>query len=169
MSWITSHASSSEALNETVRPAGDLANMKLTPESGSIADRCRGVRESLVTLAQEDDTRQFPLLISGLEDILERFILWAGNMGAWHPLRSRMSLDSRLSESPEVRHQIYQLLKDLYEAIQDGENPSNFSGLEFPLIRYSETGIFRGPQHQDCYFRCYAGFYSHTRRSRIRR
>lgn len=126
MSRIASFSSSSDSLKETAGPSGDLTKVKLPPESGSIADRCRGVRESLVTLAQEDGTKQFPLLIPGLEDILERFILWAGNMGAWHSPLSRMSLDSRLSESPEVRHQICQLLKDLYEVIQDGENPSNF-------------------------------------------
>lgn len=142
MARIASPASSSESLKETIGPSGDLTKVKLTPESESIADRCRSVRESLVTLAQENDTKQFPLLIPGLEDILERFILWAGNMGAWHPPHSRMSLDSRLSESPEVRHQIFQLLKDLYQAIQDCKNAPNFPGLEFPLIKYSEPGMF---------------------------
>lgn len=156
MSRNASNASSSEPLDETVGPAGDLAKMNLTSESRSIADRCRGVSESLVTLAQGKDTRQFPLLLPNLEDILDRFILWAGNMGAWHPPYSRMSLESRLSESPEVRQQISQLLIDLYEAIKDGKSTPILPGLDFTLIQQSENGMFRGRQQQDHCHRVHA-------------
>lgn len=163
--------SSSGPLDGTIGPADELATMKLTPQSGSIADYCRGVRKSLVALTQAEDTRQFPLLLPDLEDILDRFILWAGNMGAWHPPHSRMSLDSRLSESPEVRHQISQLLKDLSEAIQDGRSPSILPGFEFALTKHSENGMFRGQQQDHClqFYAgpCYAGPCFHTGRSRI--
>lgn len=146
-SRVTSHASSSE---RTVGPAGELAKVKHTPESGTIADHCRDVRESLVTLTQGEDTRGVQPLLPDLEDILDRFTLWTGNMGAWHPPHSRMSLDSRLSESPEVRHQISQLLHNLYESIQDGKSTSNFQGSSsnIPLINNSENGpgLFRGRQ-----------------------
>lgn len=161
------HATSSDPLDGTIGPAGELTTMKLTPQSGSIADYCRGVRKSLVALTQGEDTRQFPLLLPDLEDILDRFILWAGNMGAWHPPHSRMSLDSRLSESPEVRHQISQLLKDLYEAIQDGRTPLTLPRLKFTLIKYSENGMFRGRRQQGHWLHFYAGACYHTGRSRI--
>lgn len=167
MSRIASNASSSEPLDGTVGLAGDLAKMNLICESGSIADRCRGVRESLVTLAQGKDTRQFPLLLPDLEDILDRFILWTGNMGAWHPPYSRMSLESRLSDSPEVQQQISQLLIDLYEAIQDGKSTPISPRLDFSLIEPSENGMFRGRQQQDHCHRVHARFCYRSGRSSL--
>lgn len=111
--------------------------MELEPKSGSIAAYCQVVHETLLTMAHGEEARRFPLLLPGLENIVERFILWAGNMGAMHPPHSRMSLDSRLAESPEVRHQISELLEDLYGAVKDCKPTRKTSALECSLIKHS--------------------------------
>lgn len=121
---MAAHASSSEPLVGTlaVRRSDDVAAIMLKQSSGSIANHCKRVRERLVTMSRREDAKQYLPLLPGLEDILDRFILWTGNMGALHPPHSRMSLDSRLSGSPEVGHQIYEQLEDLYGALRDGKS-----------------------------------------------
>ncbi|RTE79761.1 hypothetical protein BHE90_005740 [Fusarium euwallaceae] len=57
-----------------------------------------------------------PLAIT---DVLERFVLWAGNLGAFHGPTTRLSLDYRLSENPEVRDEILTQLGDICEATDD--------------------------------------------------
>ncbi|RSL54254.1 hypothetical protein CEP54_010007 [Fusarium duplospermum] len=52
-------------------------------------------------------------------DVLERFVLWAGNLGAFHGPTARLSLDYRLSENPEVRDEILTQLGDICEATDD--------------------------------------------------
>jgi hypothetical protein len=53
--------------------------------------------------------------ISKAEDNLSRFRIWAGNIGAFHSLPSRVSADFRLREAPEVRSRILELLDDISE------------------------------------------------------
>lgn len=57
-----------------------------------------------------------PLAIT---DILEKFVLWAGNLGALQGPTTRLSLDYRLSENPEVRDEIITQLEDICEATDD--------------------------------------------------
>ncbi|KAJ3537897.1 hypothetical protein NM208_g6131 [Fusarium decemcellulare] len=52
-------------------------------------------------------------------DVLEKFVLWAGNLGALQGPTTRLSLDYRLSESPEVRDEILMQLEDIREATDD--------------------------------------------------
>ena len=54
-----------------------------------------------------------------LIDSLERFLLWAGNIGAAVDPRKTNSLEARLKDAPEVKEQIYDLLCDLHEALDD--------------------------------------------------
>lgn len=54
-----------------------------------------------------------------LIDSLERFQLWAGNIGAAVDPRKKNSLEARLKDAPEVKEQIYDLLCDLHEALDD--------------------------------------------------
>lgn len=140
ISEFASPASFSEPMDGAVGLVGDLVTMELTRKSGSIADHCQGVRESLLTMIHGEDARRFQLLLPGLENILDKFILWAGNMGALHPPHSRMSLESRLAGSPEVRHQISELLEDLYGAVQDCKTTRNISAADFPLIKHTGSG-----------------------------
>lgn len=48
-----------------------------------------------------------------VNDELERFRLWIGNIGALHRPQSSMSLESRLREAKDVLGHILQLLNDL--------------------------------------------------------
>ncbi|RYP44264.1 hypothetical protein DL768_009268 [Monosporascus sp. mg162] len=86
-------------------------------------------------------------------DALERFKLWAGNIGAVHPADSKLSLEFRLAAAPELLEQVSDLLDDLIEALDDckslteafvsysmlmdGEETSSISGVEddsFPTV-----------------------------------
>ncbi|UKZ79467.1 hypothetical protein TrVFT333_007222 [Trichoderma virens FT-333] len=52
-------------------------------------------------------------------DALERFALWAGSLGALREPTSKLSLEYRLLEAPEIRNQIHKQLDYLIEAIDD--------------------------------------------------
>ena len=52
-------------------------------------------------------------------DSLERFTLWAGNLGAMHAPSSRLSLDFRLLDAEDIRRQISRQLDEIIEAIED--------------------------------------------------
>ncbi|OTA88374.1 hypothetical protein M434DRAFT_80404, partial [Hypoxylon sp. CO27-5] len=89
----------------------------------SISERSREVRKSLENLKSQiqKETREDQLLIQPdvIEDILDRYSLWTGNLGALHEPTNRLSLDCRLSAAPEIRDQICEFLDDLQEAIDD--------------------------------------------------
>ncbi|KLU83002.1 hypothetical protein MAPG_02069 [Magnaporthiopsis poae ATCC 64411] len=58
-------------------------------------------------------------LARDVTDALDRFGLWAGNLGALLPLTSRLSLDRRLADAPETSERICEVLDDLGEAVSD--------------------------------------------------
>ncbi|KAI0832188.1 hypothetical protein F5Y06DRAFT_290453 [Hypoxylon sp. FL0890] len=76
----------------------------------SISERSREVKKSLRDLKDqiEKETRKDQLLIQAdaIEDILDRYSLWTGNLGALHEPANKLSLDSRLLTAPEIRNQI---------------------------------------------------------------
>ena len=57
--------------------------------------------------------------IESLVDVSERFGLWARNIGALHPPESKLSLDSRRQNAPEIQEWVSELLDDLTEALND--------------------------------------------------
>lgn len=59
-------------------------------------------------------------------DKLERFILWAGNLGALQRPQSKLSLDSRLASSRDVRDFICTELQDLFMALRDRMLPITY-------------------------------------------
>lgn len=59
------------------------------------------------------------MAVNAVIDAMERFILWTGNLGALQDPKSKLSLDHRLLEAPEIRNQIYQQLDHMLEAIHD--------------------------------------------------
>ncbi|KAI9368518.1 hypothetical protein BJX61DRAFT_212882 [Aspergillus egyptiacus] len=52
--------------------------------------------------------------------IQERYEQWAGNLGAFQPSRSALSLDHRLRDSSQVRNLVHSTLQDLHISIQTG-------------------------------------------------
>jgi hypothetical protein len=54
-----------------------------------------------------------------LQDIFERFQLWVGSVGASIDARSKLSLEWRLRDAPEIRERIVELQSDLVEALDD--------------------------------------------------
>lgn len=85
----------------------------------SIADRSWDIRQSLLDLLDKARTTEASIEPQEVEDILDRFKLWTGNLGALHQAQKRISLESRLADSPEVQGQICEQLEDMQEAIQD--------------------------------------------------
>lgn len=53
-------------------------------------------------------------------DALDRFYLWAGNLGALREPNSQLSLENRLAEAPEIRIHIHRQLDNILESIDDG-------------------------------------------------
>lgn len=94
----------------------------------SIASKSRDVRQRLVDLTsylaghQHDGDDRVAGQGATMLDALERFTLWAGNMGAMHSRPSKLSLDQRLAPAPEVHELVCQLLDDLAEALDDRMN-----------------------------------------------
>lgn len=90
----------------------------------AICDCYTSCRASFKTLeaALRNPTRDFgeQLTITSLRDEHGRFEVWAGNVGARHGSKSRVSLDHRLRESSFYRDSIIRLLKDLEETLQKG-------------------------------------------------
>ncbi|KAH6984297.1 hypothetical protein BKA56DRAFT_614044 [Ilyonectria sp. MPI-CAGE-AT-0026] len=58
-------------------------------------------------------------LIASIEDARERFLLWAGNVGALNHPEARLSLEHRLRDLPEVLEQIWKYLGELREALDE--------------------------------------------------
>ncbi|KAI0009575.1 hypothetical protein F4779DRAFT_364514 [Xylariaceae sp. FL0662B] len=78
-----------------------------------------GLSDLKDNLERKSDSDEFPIQQDTIEDILDRFLLWAGNLGALLDSTNPRSLDSRLSASPEIYEQICEFLGDLREAIHD--------------------------------------------------
>jgi hypothetical protein len=102
--------------------------MNASTEPRSLADQAVTVKKSLlqaVSLAKKLKAYPPETRASEVIDILERFTLWAGNLGALLSPQSKLSLDARLSDAPEIREWISEQLKDLQEAIDDCEKISS--------------------------------------------
>lgn len=74
----------------------------------------------LITLIEEqNEDTSFGLQSSVVSDYLDRFSLWAGNVGAMHSPHSPSSLDQQLLEAADILEQIKRQLDELIEAIGD--------------------------------------------------
>lgn len=93
--------------------------MPQSSDRRSIADRSWDVRQSILDLLDKSKTVEAPVQPQKVEDVLDKFKLWAGNLGALHQAHKRLSLESRLADSPEVQDEICEQLDDMQEAIQD--------------------------------------------------
>lgn len=88
----------------------------------TLPQKSRTVQKCFVDLINYLENNDVPNVISPSEitDALERFALWAGNLGALRGPTSKLSLEYRLAEAPEIRSQIHRQLDYLLEAIDDG-------------------------------------------------
>ena len=89
----------------------------------TISAKSRVVRQNLIDLTNlkndEYKDRFSDLQRSTATDCLDRFSLWAGNMGAMRSPQSPLSLDQRLHEAEDIREQINRQLDEIIEAIVD--------------------------------------------------
>lgn len=92
-------------------------------DNETISGRCRNIRKQLTDLltALENGSAQVSTTVtsSSIKDVVERFMLWAGNLGALRKPASKLSLDSRLACSSDLRDYICTELEDMSEAIED--------------------------------------------------
>lgn len=73
-----------------------------------ISDHCHAIKKSLNDFGgQPSDARD------KVADLIARFQLWAGNLGAFHHPSQKLSLDARVAQSPEIRDEILRHLQDI--------------------------------------------------------
>ncbi|KAF2193836.1 hypothetical protein K469DRAFT_712676 [Zopfia rhizophila CBS 207.26] len=84
----------------------------------SVLERCRACITTLKTIVStlsDPDRQKGRVHHNQVNDELERFSLWMGNIGALHRPESSMSLESRLREADDVLIHILELLDDMNE------------------------------------------------------
>lgn len=85
----------------------------------SISARSGDIDENLGYLKDRAKEIENHHLASEISDVKARFHLWAGNVGAFHYPSEALSLDSRVSQSSEIRDLILEHLEDLRQASAD--------------------------------------------------
>ncbi|KAJ0358948.1 hypothetical protein COL26b_014437, partial [Colletotrichum chrysophilum] len=85
-----------------------------------ISQVARACHDGLSSLAKESNHVQASLK-DGLEqrdvqELIQRFEQWAGNLGVFQQSSSKLSLDYRLRDSPKVRAPILNMLADFKES-----------------------------------------------------
>ncbi|KAK1780353.1 hypothetical protein QBC45DRAFT_485207 [Copromyces sp. CBS 386.78] len=92
-------------------------------EQETISSKSRSIRQRLTDLVKTLEADSSPVSTSvsplSLKDVSERFMLWAGNLGALHKPTAKLSLDARLASSEDLRDFIYGQLDDMTEALAD--------------------------------------------------
>ncbi|KAL7896624.1 hypothetical protein HDV64DRAFT_253970 [Trichoderma sp. TUCIM 5745] len=100
--------------------------MTTTTPPVTISAQSQSVRQrflNLIRLSNENiSALAFNIPSTAIVDCLERFSLWAGNMGAMHNPLTPLSLDQRLFQAADIRQQIYRQLDEIEEAIDDLTN-----------------------------------------------
>jgi hypothetical protein len=86
----------------------------------TIPQKVRAIRQALQSL--EDATSRQPagpISAADITNASERFSLWAGNLGALREPTSKLSLERRLLDAPDIRKQICQQLDYMTEGVSD--------------------------------------------------
>jgi hypothetical protein len=99
-------------------------------DSGEFAVKVSGLISDLERAATDihcDDTTHELNQIhqSILQDNVDRFKLWAGSLGAFHPSSDPRSLAHRLRKAPQVRSRVNDLLAALSESLDEGKSRSS--------------------------------------------
>ena len=91
----------------------------------AIADHSRIAKTSLAQLLSQVKAKapdsKLTIQPSSIEDLLDKFNLWTGSLGALQAPSKKLSLDYRLQDALDIRDQICEYLENLQEAIQDRE------------------------------------------------
>ncbi|KAI1389423.1 uncharacterized protein F4822DRAFT_199741 [Hypoxylon trugodes] len=100
----------------------------------SISSKChnliRKLNDLIDLLKEKEATDGVVVTPTSVSDVLDRFSLWCGNLGALHKPTKKLSLDQRLADAPDVKDQILVNIDDFNEAIEDlsgiilGDNPN---------------------------------------------
>lgn len=90
-----------------------MGGVSISEKSHEVKRGILSLLESLKTKDQEDQH------MTVLEDLFYRFKLWASNLGAFHQPAKKISLDYRLSDSPQIRDNIYKHLDDLNKGLDN--------------------------------------------------
>ncbi|CCC13791.1 unnamed protein product [Sordaria macrospora k-hell] len=100
-------------------------------DNETISGRCRKIQQKLKGLLAVLENGSAPVSTTvtapSVQDAFERFMLWAGNLGALRKPTSKLSLDTRLANSQEVRDYIDREIKNMCEALEDLMNIVNGS------------------------------------------
>jgi hypothetical protein len=80
---------------------------------------CIANLNTIVSTLADSGSRKGPAYDVQVDDHLERFTLWMGNIGALHQPESPMSLESRLCEANDVLTYVLELLDDLKDVTRD--------------------------------------------------
>lgn len=81
---------------------------------------CIGALKTIVSILANSNSQKTLTHHGRFNDELERFSLWAGNIGALHRPESPMSVESRLHEVRDVLTHVLELLQDLNEVVREG-------------------------------------------------
>ncbi|KAI1657023.1 hypothetical protein F4813DRAFT_88792 [Daldinia decipiens] len=115
--------------------------MALPTHRASIFERCCDVKQRLEILKDEveNETQSDRLLTqpNAVDDILDRYLLWAGNLGVLYPPTDQFSLERLLSIIPEARDQMYDFLDDILNAINEWRD-------KLPVNRLDQTDMTAG-------------------------
>ncbi|KAF1948434.1 hypothetical protein CC80DRAFT_431567 [Byssothecium circinans] len=109
----------------------------------SVSEQCRTcitILKTIVSTLSDPNKHKGRIHHEQVNDELERFSLWIGNIGAMHFPESPMSLESRLCEANDISTHVLELLNDLNEVT--GELLEIVSGKR-------EGGVVSMPQYDD--------------------
>ncbi|KAI0845027.1 hypothetical protein F5Y00DRAFT_273405 [Daldinia vernicosa] len=107
-------------------------------QNENISERSRKVKKLFtdlkVQLDGETDTVSYLVGSDAVQDALDRFLLWSGNLGALHLPENKLSLDYRVRAAPEIRDQICEFLDDLQVSIEELTEASIISTLNMESL-----------------------------------
>lgn len=96
----------------------------------SVSEQCRSCITNLKAIIlnlSDPDKQKGRVRREQVNDELERFSLWTGNIGAIHLPESPMSLESRLCEVNDVLTHVLELLNDLNETTGERRSTVSFT------------------------------------------
>jgi hypothetical protein len=91
----------------------------MTVSSSERCGECVTILKDIIRALSDTKQGGSRLKREQVQDELERFCLWAGNIGAFHAAHSSLSLESRLKEADDVFDHIMALLEDLEEVVSE--------------------------------------------------
>lgn len=96
--------------------------MSVTPPI-AVADKVRRTSDKynhiISVLASKPASDALGISSDSVIDTQDRFKLWVGNIGAAHNPESKLSLESRLADAPELLEEVAELLDEHIEALED--------------------------------------------------